>query len=299
MKKIHGPITALITPMRNGELDISAFERLVDWQIREGIAGIVPCGTTGESATITFDETRLLFRAAISVAKGRVPVIAGAGSNSTREAIELSRIAQEEGADALLQVVPYYNKPTQDDMVAHFTAIHDATELPIILYNVPGRTVVSMSIETQTTLSKLPRVIGMKDATGDLSRVPATIAASGADFLQLTGEDANVLEFLQRGGHGCISVTSNVAPRLCADLYAAVMSGNLAEAAQIDARLQPLHAAMFVQSSPGPVKYAASRMGLCEPDMRLPLTRIADASKAAVDRALDTLRPAMPRLAAA
>lgn len=292
----------------DGSLDLPAFERLVDWQIREGIQGLVPCGTTGESPTLTFDETAQLVRTAVQVADRRVPILAGAGANNTREAIELSHIAQEAGADALLHVVPYYNKPSQRGIYAHMKAIHDETDLPIILYNVPGRTVVSMSIETQAALAELPRIAGVKDATGDLARVGQTRAATGDHFIQLTGEDDNTLEFLQQGGHGAISVTSNIAPRLCSQLFNAYNEGDYERAATIHAALKPVHRAMFLklgdedESSPSQVKYAGARMGLWDEHMRLPLTPVQGNVRRAIDAAIAPLisanraRPAGARM---
>ena len=282
----------------DGSIDLDRFENFVDWQITEGIQGLVPCGTTGESPTLTMGEQGELIRTAVRVADRRVPVIAGAGANSTAEAIELSHIAQNAGADALLQVVPYYNKPSQRGIYAHFKAIHDATDLPIILYNVPGRTVANMSIDTQTALSELPRIVGVKDATNDLHRVGQTRAASGDDFIQLTGEDANVLRFLQLGGHGAISVTSNIAPRLCANLFNAHARGDGAEAARIHLQLMPLHDAMFVKvageedPSPCQVKYAAAQLGLIEENLRLPMVPAGIQTRRAVDIALHDLRTA-------
>lgn len=280
----------------DGSLDLPAFERLVDWQIREGIHGLVPCGTTGESPTLTFEETQTLVRTAVQVADRRVPILAGAGANSTAEAIELSHIAQDAGADALLHVVPYYNKPSQRGLFAHFKAIHDETNLPIILYNVPTRTITDMTIETQGLLAELPRIAGVKDATGDIARVGQTRAVSGDDFIQLTGEDANTLQFLQNGGHGAISVTSNIAPRLCAQLFNAYSEGDHQRAAQIHAQLMPIHDAMFLkidkaqdESSPSQVKYAGSRMGLWNENMRLPLTSVRDEVARAIDAAIAPL----------
>ena len=282
----------------DGSIDLDSFEKFIDWQITEGIQGLVPCGTTGESPTLTMGEQGELIRTAVRTAEKRVPIIAGAGANSTAEAIELSHIAQSAGADALLQVVPYYNKPSQRGIYAHFKAIHDATDLPIILYNVPGRTVANMSIDTQTALSELPRIVGVKDATNDLHRVGQTRAASGDDFIQLTGEDANVLHFLQLGGHGAISVTSNIAPRLCANLFNAHARGDGAEAARIHMQLMPLHDAMFVKvageedPSPCQVKYAAAQLGLIEENLRLPMVPAGIQTRRAVDIALHDLRNA-------
>lgn len=281
-----GSFTALITPFRDGRVDEKAFRALVDWQIREGTHGLVPCGTTGESPTLSHEEHRKVIEICIEVADGRVPVIAGAGSNSTDEALSLTRHAKTVGAAAALLVVPYYNKPTQEGMARHFLAVADAVDLPIIVYNIPARSVVNMTTETMARLAKHPNIVGVKDATADLARPARARLAIGTDFCQLSGEDVTVVPFLAQGGHGCISVTSNVAPRLCADLHNAWQKGELSKVREINDRLVPVHDAMFVESSPGPVKYAAELLGLCSSELRLPLCDIAETSKAAVKTAL-------------
>ncbi|HNR77673.1 MAG TPA: 4-hydroxy-tetrahydrodipicolinate synthase, partial [Parvularculaceae bacterium] len=258
MKNLHGSMTALITPFRGGAVDDAAFQRLIDRQVKGGTAAVVPVGTTGESATVTHEEHRRLIALAVEAAAGRATVIAGAGSNSTAEAIEIARFAEKAGADALLTVTGYYNKPTQAGLIAHFTALHDAVSLPIILYNVPGRTVANLSVETIATLSKLTRIVGVKDATGDLARVALQRLASGADFIQLSGEDMTAVGFNAMGGKGCISVTSNVAPDLCAKMQKATLAGDFAAALAVQDRLAPLHDVLFAETSPGPVKYALS-----------------------------------------
>ena len=263
-----------------------AFQDLVLWQIEQGSHGLVPCGTTGESPTLTHQEDMRVTAICVEVADGRVPVIAGTGSNSTSEAIALTRSAKEVGADAALIVTPYYNKPTQDGLYAHYKAIHDAVEIPIILYNVPGRSIVDISVETMARLAELPNIIGVKDATADLKRPALTRGAIDGDFCQLSGEDATIVPFLAQGGHGCISVTSNVAPALCANLHNAWKGGDLAEVARINDRLMPLHEALFVESSPGPVKYAASRLGLCENRVRLPLVTVSASTEERVRDAM-------------
>ena len=271
---IQGSITALITPFTNGRVDESAFEKFVQWQIDQGVQALVPCGTTAESPTLSHQEHMRVTELCLGVAKGKVPVIAGTGSNSTEEAISLTRHAKEAGADAALIVTPYYNKPTQEGLYQHYKAIHDAVDIPILIYNIPGRSIVDMSVETMTRLAELPNIIGVKDATADLARPALTRAAMGADFVQLSGEDATVVPFLAQGGHGCISVTSNVAPRPCADLHEAWQRGDLETVNRVNDRLMPLHRALFVESSPAPVKYAASLLGLCENRVRLPLVRV-------------------------
>jgi 4-hydroxy-tetrahydrodipicolinate synthase len=281
-----GSITALLTPFKGGKVDEKAYQSFVDWQIKEGTHGLVPCGTTGESPTLSHDEHHRVVELCIEVAKGRAFVIAGAGSNSTDEAISLTQHAKMAGADAALHVTPYYNKPTQEGLYRHYMAIADAVDLPIIIYNIPARSIVNMTTETMAKLAKHPNIVGVKDATADLVRPVKTRLAIDADFCQLSGEDATAIPFLAQGGHGCISVTSNVAPRLCADLQNAWAAGNYDAAYKINDLLMPLHDAMFIESSPGPVKYAAGLMGLCSDELRLPLCEIADSSKAAVRAAL-------------
>ncbi len=281
-----GSITALITPFTNGKVDEEAFRKLVDWQIKQGTHALVSCGTTGESPTLSHDEDMRVTALCVQVADGRVPVIAGTGSNSTAEAITLTRSAKKVGADAALIVTPYYNKPTQDGLYAHYKAIHDAVEIPIIIYNIPGRCIVDMSVETMARLAELPNIVGVKDATADLKRPALTRQAIGEGFCQLSGEDATVVPFLAQGGHGCISVTANVAPALCANLHNAWRGGDFTEAARINDRLMPLHEALFVETSPGPVKYAASLLGLCENRVRLPLVTVKAATEERVRSAM-------------
>ena len=281
-----GSLTALITPFRDGRVDEAAFQTFCDWQVAEGTSGLVPCGTTGESPTLSHAEHQRVVTLCIEAAGGRVPVIAGAGSNSTEEAIALTRHAREAGATAALIVTPYYNKPTQEGLYRHFEAIHAAVDLPQIIYNIPGRSVVDMSVETMERLSRLPNVVGVKDATADLTRPVRIRLACGQSFCQLSGEDATAPAFLAQGGHGCISVTSNVAPRLCAELHAAWNRGDFGEVARIRDLLMPLHHAMFVETSPAPVKYAASLLGLSAADIRLPLVEPTEATRRLVEEAM-------------
>lgn len=282
-----GSIPALVTPFRDGALDMQAFARLVDWQIKEGTSALVPCGTTGESPTLSFDEHYRIIDACIEAAAGRVPVIAGCGSNDTATAIRHMRHAQAAGASAALIVAPYYNRPTQEGMLAHFRALADASDLPIVVYNVPGRTVADISAETMCKLAEIPTVVATKDASGDLARVTMHRAGAGADFCQLSGNDDLWLPHAVLGGAGCISVTTNVAPRLCADFAAACAAGDWARALVLHDRLFPLHKAMFTDASPAPVKYALSRVhDWFSPDVRLPIIPASAASRAAVDAAL-------------
>jgi 4-hydroxy-tetrahydrodipicolinate synthase len=285
--QFKGSIPALITPMKNGAFDEAAFRKFVDWQIKQGSHGLVPVGTTGESPTLTPEEHKAVVKICVAEAAGRVPVIAGAGSNNTAEAVEYTKHAKSAGADAALVVVPYYNKPTQDGIYAHYQAIAEAVDIPIIVYNVPGRTVASISVETLARLSHdFKNIVGTKDASADLTRPSRQRLMSGEKFIQLSGEDGTALGFNAHGGVGCISVTANVAPRLCADLQEATLKGDYASALKLQDRLMPLHHAMFVEASPGPVKYAASLLGLCEPDTRLPLIPVMDSTKEAVREAL-------------
>ncbi|HBK09278.1 MAG TPA: 4-hydroxy-tetrahydrodipicolinate synthase [Acetobacteraceae bacterium] len=282
-----GSLVALITPMReDGSVDEKAFAEFVDWQIKEGTHGVVPVGTTGESPTLSHDEHRRVVEIAIEVSKGRIPVIAGAGSNSTEEAIALTRHAKEAGADAALIVTPYYNKPTQEGMFLHYTAIADAVDLPIIIYNIPPRSVVDMSVETMARLAKHPNIIGVKDATANLVRPLHTRRFCGEDFCQLSGEDHTALSFNAAGGVGCISVTANVAPRLCSDMQTAWAEGRLADAMAIQNRLVPLHDALFAETSPGPVKFAASLMGKTSERCRLPLAPLMGPTRERVKAAM-------------
>jgi 4-hydroxy-tetrahydrodipicolinate synthase len=282
----NGSIVALVTPFRNGRIDESAYAELIEWHIGQGTDGFVPVGTTGESPTLSHEEHDRVVELCIEVVARRRPVIAGTGSNSTDEAIRLTRHAAEAGADAALVVTPYYNKPTQEGLYAHYRAIHDAVELPIIIYNIPGRSVVDMSPETMGRLAQLPRIAGVKDATADIVRPLLTTESCGRTFCQLSGEDANALAFLAHGGHGCISVTANVAPGLCAQMQDAWQAGQPDEALALHTRLMPLHRALFCETNPAPTKYALSRMGRCSADVRLPLVGLSEASKARVDAAL-------------
>ena len=281
-----GSFTALITPFKNGKLDEEAFQRFIEWQINEGTHGLVPAGTTGESPTLDYDEHKRVIELAVETAKGRVPVIAGTGSNSTDEAIELTEYAAKVGADAVLIVTPYYNKPTQEGLYQHYKAINDAVAIPIVIYNIPGRSVVDMSVDTMTRCFALKNVVGVKDATANLARTSQQRLAMGPEFNLLSGEDATALGFMAHGGHGCISVASNIAPRLCANFQNACLAGDYKTALALQDRLMPLHDAMFCEANPGPVKYAASRLGLCEAGMRLPLVPISQASQRIVDAAL-------------
>ena len=282
-----GSLVALITPMRaDGSIDEKAYADFVDWQIKEGTGGVVPVGTTGESPTLTHDEHKRVTDIAIEVAAGRVPVIAGTGSNSTAEAIALTRHARQAGADAALIVTPYYNKPTQEGMYLHFSAIADAVDLPIIIYNIPPRSVIDMSVETMGRLARHRNIVGVKDATANLARPLHTRRACGTEFCQLSGEDHTALAFLAAGGHGCISVTANVAPRLCAEMHAAWADGRMAEAMAIQDRMVPLHDALFSETSPGPVKYAASLLGKTANHCRLPLAPPAEVTRARVRAAM-------------
>ena len=282
-----GSLVALITPMReDGSVDEKAYAEFVDWQIREGTHGVVPVGTTGESPTLSHDEHRRVVEIAVEVSKGRVPVIAGAGSNSTEEAIALTRHAKEAGANAALIVTPYYNKPTQEGLYLHFKAIADSVDLPIILYNIPGRSVVDMSVETMARLAKHKNIVGVKDATANLARPLHTALACGDDFCQLSGEDHTAISFNAAGGVGCISVTANVAPRLCSDMQTAWAEGRLKDAMTIQNRLVPLHDALFSETSPGPVKYAASLLGKTTERCRLPLAPIMGPTRERVRAAM-------------
>ena len=285
--KFQGSIPALLTPMKGGAVDESAFRKFVAWQLKEGSNGFVPVGTTGESPTLTPDEHKAVVRMCIEEAKGKVPVIAGAGSNNTAEAIEYTQYAKQAGADAALVVVPYYNRPTQDGIYAHYAAIAKAVDIPIIVYNVPGRTVANISVETLARLAHdFKNIVGTKDASADLTRPSRQRLMSGTKFIQLSGEDGTALGFNAHGGVGCISVTANVAPRLCAELQEATLKGDYPTALKLQDKLMPLHHAMFVESSPGPVKYAASLLGLCEPEARLPLVPVIESTKKAVKEAL-------------
>ena len=282
----NGVHTALITPFKEGQIDEESFRSFIDFQISEGIHGLVPVGTTGESPTLSHEEHKLAVELCVQQADKRVPIIAGTGSNNTEEAIDLTRHAESAGADAALVVTPYYNKPTQKGLYSHFEAISKSTKLPIIIYNIPGRSIVDMSTETMKSLFKIENIVGVKDATSNIPRVYESKTVIGENFNQLTGDDATTLAFMTYGGHGSISVTSNIAPKLCSQFMQLCLSKDFAEAAKINDKLMPLHHALFVESSPGPVKYAASKLGLCGEEIRLPLTLISDETKVLVDKAL-------------
>lgn len=283
---IKGSLPALVTPFRNGAVDFDGLKRLVEWHIAEGSHGLVPVGTTGESPTLSHEEHEAVIEAVVQAAAGRVPVVAGAGSNSTSEGIRLIRFAERVGADAALVVTPYYNKPTQAGLVAHYTALHDCCALPIIIYNIPGRSVVDMTPATMGELAKLPRIVGVKDATGKIERVSQQRAACGADFVQLSGEDATALGFNAHGGVGCISVTANVAPRLCAQFQEATLAGDYKTALAYQDRLMPLHEAIFIEPGLVGAKYAMSLLGLCSEEVRLPLVGLTEGTKARIRDAM-------------
>jgi 4-hydroxy-tetrahydrodipicolinate synthase len=283
----RGSIPALVTPFRDESIDEAQFRDFVEWQIAEGSSALVPCGTTGESATMSIAEHNRVVTICVEQARGRVPVIAGCGSNDTRVALEHMEHAKAAGADAALVVVPYYNKPNQQGLLAHFRYLAERSPLPIVIYNIPGRSVIEMSVETMAKLAKLPTVVGVKDATGKVERASAQRLACGPDFCQLSGNDDMALGFMAMGGAGCISVTANVAPRLCADFQAACLDNRWPDALALQDRLYPLHAALFSDASPGPIKYALSRVRPAfSPDVRLPMTSPSEASRKAVDAAL-------------
>ena len=282
----QGSMPALVTPFKNGSVDVDALKSLVEWQIESGSSGLVPVGTTGESPTLSHQEHEMVVEEVVKAAAGRVPVIAGAGSNNTDEGIRFIQHAEKVGADAALVVTPYYNKPTQDGLYQHFKAMHDAADLPIIIYNIPGRSSVDMSVDTMARLAKLPRIIGVKDATADLSRVPKQRMACGKDFVQLSGEDATALGFNAHGGRGCISVTANVAPQLCAEMQAATLRGDYETALEITARLMPLHIAIFMEPGLAGAKYGLSLLGRCSNEIRLPLMEVTEPTKTAIKDAM-------------
>ena len=284
--KFSGSYTALVTPFRNGEVDEPAFRKLVDWQITEGSHGLVPVGTTGESPTLSHDEHKRVVEACIKEAKGRVPVIAGAGSNNTIEAVDFARHAEKAGADAVLVVTPYYNKPGQEGLYQHFKAINDAIGIPIIIYNIPPRSVIDMSVDTMKRLYELKNIAGVKDATANLARVSLQREAMGPDFIQLSGEDATALGFMAHGGHGCISVSSNVAPRLCAEFQTACLNGDYATALKIQDRLMPLHTALFIETNPSGPKFALSQLGMITEDVRLPMVPLTAPTRAKIHQAM-------------
>jgi 4-hydroxy-tetrahydrodipicolinate synthase len=282
----RGSFTALVTPFQNGAVDEKAFRALVGWQIAEGTNGLVPVGTTGESPTLSHDEHKRVVEWCVDEAKGRVPVVAGSGSNSTQEAIDLSRHAEKAGADAVLVVTPYYNKPTQEGLYQHFKAIDAAISIPILIYNIPGRSVIDMSVDTMKRLFELKNIAGVKDATANMVRVTQQRTEIGPDFNQLSGEDGTALGFNAHGGHGCISVTSNVAPRLCAEFQGACLRGDYATALALNDKLMPLHLALFIETNPSPAKYALSLLGRCTESVRLPLVLLEEKTKAAVRDAM-------------
>ncbi len=281
-----GSMPALVTPFRDGAVDFETLRALVEWHVAEGSSGLVPVGTTGESPTLSHEEHESVIEAVVQAAAGRLPVIAGAGSNNTTEAMRFMRHAEAVGADAALVVTPYYNKPTQAGMIAHFQMLHDCCELPIIIYNIPGRSVVDMLPATMAELAKLPRIIGVKDATGDVVRVSEQRALCGAGFVQLSGEDPSALGFNAHGGVGCISVTANVAPRLCAEFQAATLAGDYATALEYQDRLMPLHRAIFIEPGLAGAKYALARLGQCREEMRMPLVPVTEPTREAIDAAM-------------
>ena len=284
--KFHGSMPALVTPFKDGKFDETAFRALVDWQISSGSHGLVPVGTTGESPTLSHDEHRRVVDVCIDEARGRVPVIAGAGSNNTSEAVDLARHAEKAGADAALVVTPYYNKPTQEGLYQHFKAINDAVGIPILIYNIPSRSVIDMSVETMKRLYELKNIVGVKDATGDVGRVSRQRHAMGPEFIQLSGEDMTALAYMAAGGHGCISVTANAAPAACAELMESALKRDYAHALHIQDRLTPLHGAIFLEPGVCGAKYALSVLGRARNEMRLPLVPVGDAAEAGIRRAM-------------
>lgn len=286
LSRLRGSIPALITPFRDGRVDVKAFESYLEWQISEGTQGFVPCGTTGESANLSIDEFSSVVASCVKVSRGRVPVIAGTGSNSTHHAIEMTQLAQKLGADFALVVTPYYNRPTQEGLYLHYRAIAEATRLPIVIYNIPGRSAVDMSADTMGRLAKLANIVGVKDATANLQRATQQRLLCGPDFVQLSGEDGTALGFNAHGGVGCISVTANVAPRLCAEFQEACSKGDYERGRALHERLMPLHEELFCETSPAPVKYALSVLGRCEEGCRLPMAPLSESSKARVRAAM-------------
>ena len=282
---LKGSIVALITPFENNTLNEDVYRQLIHYHLKNGTNGVVPGGTTGESPTLSHDEHKKIIEVAVKECNGKIPVIAGTGSNSTSEAIELSKFAEKAGSDALLVVTPYYNKPTQEGLFQHYKKINDNVGIPIIIYNIPSRSVIDMSVETMTKLYELKNITGVKDATGDLSRVDQQLKAMGKEFIQLTGNDDNALEFNKKGGVGSISVTANIAAKLCSDFQNSCVNG-FKDSEKLDKILQPVHAAMFIESNPSPVKYAASLLGLCSPDVRLPLVQVNEETKKKLSEAL-------------
>lgn len=286
-KSFRGSIPALITPMKDGVVDEAAFRRLVRWQLAQGSDGLVPCGTTGESPTLSHAEHMRVIDITLEETDGRVPVIAGAGSNSTSEAIMLTKHAKEVGADAVLSVTGYYNKPSQEGLYRHYASIAEAVDIPIILYNIPARAIVEISVETMARLAQIPNIIGVKDATANLARPIRERNACGPDWVQLSGEDGTALGYMASGAQGCISVTANVAPKLCSQFQKACREGNWTRALELQLKLMPLHDAMFCEPSPGPVKYAVSQLGFCTADVRLPMMPATEAAQARVRAAME------------
>jgi len=284
---LKGSMPALITPFKNGAVDLKGLKALVEWHIAEGSHGLVPVGTTGESPTLSHEEHEAVVSAVVEAAAGRIPIVAGAGSNNTAESLRFMHHAKDVGASAALVVTPYYNKPTQEGLIAHFKTLHDACDLPIVIYNIPGRSVVDMSPETMGELAKLPRIIGVKDATGDLARVCQQRITCGPDFLQISGEDATAHGFNAQGGIGCISVTANVAPALCAQLQEACLAGDYSAALTLQDRLMPLHQAIFTEPGLVGAKYGLSLLGRCEDSVRLPLTPLSEVTKALIKQAME------------
>jgi 4-hydroxy-tetrahydrodipicolinate synthase len=282
---LKGSIVALITPFDNGSLSEKDYVKLINYHLENGTNGIVPGGTTGESPTLSHNEHKKIIEIAIKECKGKIPVIAGTGSNSTKEAVELSQFAEKAGSDALLVVTPYYNKPTQEGLYQHYKKINDSVGIPIIIYNIPSRSVIDMEVDTMAKLFELKNIVGVKDATGDLDRVDKQLKAMGTEFIQLTGNDDNALEFNKRGGVGAIGVTANIAAKLSSD-FQKVSQEDLKKASELDKLLQPLHSSLFIESNPSPVKYAASILGMCKPEVRLPLVEIRNETKIKVEEAL-------------
>ena len=290
---LKGSIVALITPFKDQSLDEDSYIKLIDYHIKNGTNGLVPGGTTGESPTLSHDEHKKIIDISVRECKGKIPVISGTGSNSTAEAVELSKFAEKAGSDALLVVTPYYNKPTQEGLYEHYKKINDNVGIPIVIYNIPSRSVIDMSVETMAKLYELKNIVGVKDATGDLDRVDQTLEKIGKDFIQLTGNDDNAFEFNKRGGVGTISVTANIAPKLCSDFQKFSKSdtdNEMKEAERLDKILQPVHHSMFVESNPSPVKYAAKLLGLCDDNVRLPLVKVTDTTKEIVKKALQSAK---------
>ena len=286
---LKGSIVALITPFKNDSLDEDTYRKLIDYHLKNGTNGVVPGGTTGESPTLSHSEHKKIIQIAVKECKGKIPIIAGTGSNSTDEAIDLSRYAEKAGSDALLVVTPYYNKPTQEGLYQHYKKINDNVGIPIIIYNIPSRSVIDMSVETMSKLYELKNIAGVKDATGDLKRVDSQLKSMGKEFIQLTGNDDNALEFNKRGGVGAIGVTANIAAKLSSDFQKACKN-DMAEAVKLDKILQPLHSSLFIESNPSPVKYAASLLKMCSPSVRLPLVEIRDETKKKVSDALKSAK---------